>query len=279
MAPMNFKPRLLRETAEIALTEIKRYLEPRLTEEFSLRRVSAPLFLPAGSPLLDMRFPGARLTLPGIPGEVEIVGSLDVWLRGQLARYDSAPGFGVFTIVNALRPGTLSNATSSPHTAAWGWQQAIDPAADPSETLTSVADRLYAILTDAEKMILDLFPHLTATLQKNLDVLSEEELARQLPEYGYERRIYEYLHPGFPERSDRRAPDGKHCAALFVARSTGSLKAEGELWVWNRILNRPLRIADIAVWGSDDTAGASAGGNIYRDYLALQLLHQDRLLV
>ena len=49
---MGFKPRLLRETAEIALTEIKRFIEPRLSEDFSLRRVSAPMFLPVGSELL-----------------------------------------------------------------------------------------------------------------------------------------------------------------------------------------------------------------------------------
>ena len=42
------KSRLLRETAEIALTEIKRFIEPHLTEDYNLRRVSAPLFLPVG---------------------------------------------------------------------------------------------------------------------------------------------------------------------------------------------------------------------------------------
>ena len=41
-----YKPCLLHETAEIALTEIKRFLEPRLMEEFQLRRVSAPMYLP-----------------------------------------------------------------------------------------------------------------------------------------------------------------------------------------------------------------------------------------
>ena len=146
------------------------------------------------------------------------------------------------------------------------------------ERLAPVAQRLYAILVAAEKMILEKFPHLTATLQKNLEIVSEDELARKLPEYGFERRIYEYLHPDFAERPDRRSPDGKHCAALFVTRGAGSLKAEGELWVWNRILNRPLRIVDIGVWSADAVAGPSVGGNIYRDYLALQLLHQNRLL-
>ena len=58
---MQIKPRLLHETAEIALTEIKRFLEPRLTETLSLRRVTAPMYLPTDSPLIDRRFPGAVL--------------------------------------------------------------------------------------------------------------------------------------------------------------------------------------------------------------------------
>lgn len=275
---MSFKPRLLRETAEIALSEIKRFIEPRLIDEFSLRRVSAPLLLPSDSALLDSRNPGARITLPGFAGEMEIVGSLDVWLRGQLARYDIAPGFGVFTVMNAIRPGLPSNAVSSPHITAWAWQQAVKPADAGREELVLAGERIYGLLVNAEKMILDMFPHLSATLQKNLDTVDEAVLEQRLPEYTSERRIYEWLHPDSSDRADRRSPDGKHCAALFVTRGAGGRRVEGEIWVWNRILKRPLRIADIAVWDADDVAGCSVGGNVFRDHLALQLLHQDRLL-
>ena len=55
------------------------------------------------------------------------VSSLDVWLRSQLSRYDIASGFGVFTIMNAIRPELPVNSTSSPHIAAWAWQQAVEP--------------------------------------------------------------------------------------------------------------------------------------------------------
>ena len=54
------RPRLLRETAEIALTLIKRYIEGELMERFSMRRVSAPLFLEADSPLHD---PGDKVAI------------------------------------------------------------------------------------------------------------------------------------------------------------------------------------------------------------------------
>ena len=217
---VNFKPRLLRETAEIALSEIKRFIEPKLIDEFSLRRVSAPLFLPVGSPLLDSRNPGVRITLPSISGEVEIVGSLDVWLRGQLSRYDIAPGFGVYTVMNAIRPSMPCNAVSSPHITAWAWQQVAKPDNADRQGLVSAAERIYSLLVDAEKMILDKFPHLSATLQKTLDTVDEADLERSFPEYTPERRVYEYLHPDSSDRSDRRSPEGHHCAALFLMRGT-----------------------------------------------------------
>ena len=250
-------------------------MEPRLMELFSLRRVSPPLFLPVDSPLLDCRYPGVKITLDGMEGDSEIVGSLDVWLRNQLALYDIAPGFGVFAIMNAIRPSLKVNPSSSPYVTAWAWQQAKDRQKANAKTLVAAAKKVYALLVETEKMILDMFPHLTATLQRNLDVIEVEELARKYPDYGDERRIYEHLHPR--PSSDHKG--GRHCAALFVHRGSGTPALDGQLWVWNRILNRPLLIVDMSMWEKDSIAGWSVGGNIYRDYLALQLLHQDRLLV
>lgn len=120
-----FSPTLLRETAEIALTEIKRFIEPRLAADLSLRRVSAPVYLPVSSGL-NGPGPAVAFDLAGSHDRMEVVTGLDRWLRRQLERYDIAPGFGVFTVMNALRPGIAETATTSPHVAAWVWQQVRD---------------------------------------------------------------------------------------------------------------------------------------------------------
>lgn len=270
-----FKPCLLHETAEIALTEIKRYLEPRLMDEFQLRRVSAPLFLPVGSPLIDPRHRGATVSLHGAQMEVEIVGGLDLWLRRQLRRYDAAPGFGVFTIMNAIRPDAVPGLTTAVHIAAWAWQQTVDPAATDATVVASSARRLYTLLLATEKRLLEMFPHMHPTLHKNLDILTEDELAGMMPGRTRERSIYEYLHPDRADRADNTGADGRHCASVFICRSNTDSQAEGELWVWNRRVNRPLLIADLCLWHSDDIGPASVGGNIFRNQLAMQLLHQD----
>lgn len=274
MSP-KYKPCLLHETAEIALTELKRFLEPRLMETFQLRRVSAPLYLPAGSPLLDSRYPGAKVFLAGSDAEIEIVGSLDLWLRRQLRRYDAADGFGVFTIMNALRPNLVPGPATTVHIAAWAWQQALSAAKFTPEALALHARTLYNLLVEAEQRIIEMFPHLHRTLHKNIDILSEVDLNRMLPDRTRDRQIYEYLHPNRAERDDNPVSDGRHCAALFVSRGNGSQLADGEMWVWNRRISRPLLIADISLWMSDEVGPNSIGGNIYRNQLAMQLLHQD----
>ena len=166
---MTYKPRLLRETAEIAFTEIKRFIEPRLREDFSLRRVSAPLYLPVGSPLLPPWAPGARVRLEAAKHDVEIVGALDLWLRDQLTRNDIAPGFGVFTIMNALRPDLPENLTSSPYVAAWAWQQATDRADARPAGMITMARKVHSLLIETDSMILSLFPHLQSTLSTHLE--------------------------------------------------------------------------------------------------------------
>ena len=256
-APM-FKPRLLRETAEIALTEIKRHIEPRLAEEFSLRRVSAPLYLPVASGLND---PGeaVRFTMPSTGEEVEIVRGLDRWLRTQLVRYDIAPGFGVFTVMNALRPDLQETATTSPHLGAWAWQQVVGPDKAGIEYLAAVGKRLYTLLQQTEEMILERFPHLDRTLPQRFIVMEEAELAARYPDASTLRREYEYLHD-HPNR------------ALFLIGS-GS---RSRLSVWNPTVGCPIPLAETAIDLSRPVG--SIGGNILRDQLAMQLLHQPHLL-
>ena len=252
-----FKPRLLRETAEIALTEIKRFIEPRLAEEFSLRRVSAPLYLPADSGLND---PGeaVRFRLPGTGQEVEIVNGLIRWLRSQLVRYDIAPGFGVFTVMNALRPDEIENATTSPHISAWAWQQVTDPEKATDEYLVGAGKRLYRLLCETEDMIISILPHLDKTLPSRLVILDTATLAEEHPDQSQQRREYEYLRE-HPSR------------ALLMIEEMNS-----RLLVWNKVVGRPLTLADTRIDLSAPIG--SIGGNLLRDQLAMQILHQPHLL-
>ena len=251
-------PRILRETAEIAFTEIKRFIEPRLGEELSLRRVGAPLYLPVDSGLND---PGeaVRFKLPRNGEEVEIVRGLARWLRAQLVRYDIAPGFGVFTVMNALRPDAESNAMSSPHVDAWACQQTLAPEKVSSEFLEGVGKRIYGLISAAEARVIELFPHLDPTLPQRITAIDLEEILKAYPDAAPQRAEYLYHH----EHEER---------AFLIFDTDYSCR----IVVWNSLVGRPLNLADISI--CTDPPICSIGGNIYRDRLAMQLLQQPHLL-
>ena len=257
--PAPFKPRLLRETAEIAFSQIKRYIEPKMADAFSLRRVTPPLYLPVDSGLND---PGdaIRFMLPGVGKEVELVNGLNRWLRSQLVRYDIAPGFGVFAVMNAVRPQEIENSTRSPHYTAWAWQQVIAPENATVEFLIGVCKKLYAIMCDTEADILRTFPHLDATLPTRIVAMETAELAEESNAESEPRRLYEYLHA--------------HTGRALILYNAEDLTSK--IYVWNKVIGCPLPIAEISI----DTARpvASIGGNVLRDQFAMQILHQPHLL-
>lgn len=260
-----FKPRLLRETAEIAFTEIKRHLEPKMAEAFSLRRVSTPLYLPAGSPLLD---PGkcVEFTLPHSGERMAIVRGLDRWMARQLLRYDIASGFGVFAVMNGIRPETEESTISSPQVDAWVLRQTIDEADSAEELLENAARKMFSLFQGAEERILELFPHLDATLPSKTKVTTPADMQAANPEASPERAEYLYNHT----HTDR--------AVVVLEGDRASLS------VWNSTVGRPLLLADFSVLPAFAIPGSSApvprsiGATVYRDRLAMQLLHQSSLL-
>lgn len=270
------RPLLLRETAEIAFTEIKRFVETRLTADFHLRRVSAPLCLPAGSGLGG---PAPHITFPaaGSGRTMEIVSGLDLWLRSQLERYDSAPGFGVFTVMNAIRPEVAETAISSPHITSWAWQQVMpEEPITPRKALSEAARHIYALLRDTEKMILEKFPHLSPALPEEFAVIEAAEVAAAEPADDFLRSRYIYLRER-PHTAVFIINEESEEETAMPVEAPGSVS--GTLAVWNHMVRTTLNLADISIFPAgnhNDTA--SIGGNIWRDKVALHILHQTEIL-
>lgn len=264
-----FSPTLLRETAEIALTEIKRFIEPRLGADLSLRRVSAPVYLAASSGLNGSE-PAVAFDLAGSYDRMEIVTGLDRWLRRQLERYDIAPGFGVFTVMNALRPEIAETATTSPHVAAWAWQQVreFDAGTSVLKELKGAAGAVYEIMRDAEKMLCEKFPHMTHTLPETLVTIGESEITAGQPSGELARSEYDYVK--------------KHQRAAYFVVNDSAVDGEtpsGRILVWNEVARCQLELAEILLYEPGaDAPVASVGGNIWRDRLAMQLFHRDSIL-
>lgn len=263
------RPLLLRETAEIALTEVKRFVEPRLSSDFNLRRVSSPICLPVGSGLNGDAEP-VKFRLECSGQEMEIVTGLDRWLRAQLVRYDAAEGFGVFAVMNAVRPDIPCTAVSSPDLCSWAWQQVLrEDAGTDAEVLSQAVRRLYAILRDTEKMILDKFPHLHSVLPQDIADADIAVIAEDEPETELRRLEHRYV----------RDHADKALTFTSIPKEDEEGMPSARLVVWNEMLRTPLELAEVAIYppGSDAPL-ESVGGNIWRDTLALHILHQTELL-
>ena len=112
--PKKYKQKLLPETTEIAIKSIKDNFQVGLAEALNLRRITAPLFVLSGTGLNDdlngterpVSFPVASMN----DQKAEVVHSLAKWKRVKLQAYDIAPGYGLYTDMNAIRADeTLDN--------------------------------------------------------------------------------------------------------------------------------------------------------------------------
>ena len=105
--PKSYKPLLDLKQTELGIKKVKEFFQQNLSSELRLRRVTAPLFVLQGTGLNDdlsgieraVSFPIKDLG----DARAEVVHSLAKWKRVTLADYRIAPGYGIYTDMNAIR--------------------------------------------------------------------------------------------------------------------------------------------------------------------------------
>ena len=128
--PKKYKQKLLPETTEVAIKMIKDTFQEKLGRALNLRRVTAPLFVLSGTGIND--------DLNGVEHAVtfditcmgnrraEVVHSLAKWKRMKLGAYDIAPGYGLYTDMNAIRTAEDLDNLHSLYVDQWDWEQTIN---------------------------------------------------------------------------------------------------------------------------------------------------------
>ena len=118
----------LRET-EKAIHLIKEFFQTNLAFELNLMRVTAPLFVRAGTGINDdlngieraVAFPVKDLD----EARVEIVHSLAKWKRMRLADFGLKPGEGIYTDMNAIRADEALDNLHSLYVDQWDWERVM----------------------------------------------------------------------------------------------------------------------------------------------------------
>lgn len=256
----------LRET-EHAIKMIKDFFQDHLAEKLSLQRVSAPLFVRAGS--------GVNDDLNGIERKVsfeirddgsnaEVVFSLAKWKRMVLADYGFGEGEGLYTDMNAIRPDEecLDN-LHSVYVDQWDWEKVMRPEDRTLDYLKTTVRQIYEVLKETEKATCQEYKQIEPILPDDITFVHTEDMALEYPDLdprARENKVVEKYGAVFvigigaelPGGGihDGRAPDYDD---WVTPTSSGKRGLNGDILLWYPLLNRALEISSMGIRVSEGT--------------------------
>lgn len=259
--PQKYKQKLLPETTEVAIKLIKDKFQKQLARALNLRRVTAPLFVLSGTGIND----DLNGTEPPVSFNIacmnsrraEVVHSLAKWKRMKLGTYDIAPGYGIYTDMNAIRTSEELDNLHSLYVDQWDWEQTITAGNRSLAYLKQTVEKIYHAVKETEWMIYERFPHITPRLPESITFIHSEELLQMfptLPPKGREaeaaRRYGAIFIIGIGgvlsngEKHDGRAPDYDD---WITKNSDGYQGLNGDIILWDSILQTPFELSSMGV--------------------------------
>lgn len=259
--PAKYKQKLLPETTEIAIKTIKEGFQTELASALNLRRVTAPLFVLSGTGLnddLNGVEHAVSFTIDAMGGaKAEVVHSLAKWKRAKLGAYDIAPGFGLYTDMNAIRTFEELDNLHSLYVDQWDWEKTITEADRNLDYLKATAEKIYNVVREIEKRIYRQFPHITPVLPEKLTFIHSEELLKRYPDLTPREREAKaakkygaifLIGIGAPlsngEPHDGRAPDYDD---WITPNSDGYTGLNGDLIFWDPVLETPFELSSMGI--------------------------------
>ncbi|MBO4498987.1 MAG: aspartate--ammonia ligase [Bacteroidaceae bacterium] len=259
--PKNYRQILSMRQTEQGIKLIKDFFQQNLSTGLQLRRVTAPLFVLKGMGINDdlngveraVTFPIRDLD----DARAEVVHSLAKWKRLTLAEYDVRPGYGIYTDMNAIRADESLGNLHSLYVDQWDWERSIVPEDRNIGFLKSIVRLIYSAMLRTEYLINESYPELEPFLPREVFFIHSEELRRLYPDKSPKERedaiclkhgavfimgIGCALGDGEPH--DLRAPDYDDWS---TPNEDGFLGLNGDLLVWNPILNRAMELSSMGI--------------------------------
>ena len=259
--PKQYKLKLLPETTEQAIKTLKVSFQEKLSKSLNLRRVTAPLFVLAGTGINDdLNGHERAVTFPiKCMGDrkAEVVHSLAKWKRLKLGAYGIAPGYGLYTDMNAIRSDEDLDNLHSLYVDQWDWEQTITEQDRNLDDLKDVVRKIYNIVKELESQAYADFPHITPILPDKITFIHAEELLQMYPTLSPKDReakaarkygaifiigIGGNLSNGEPH--DGRAPDYDDWISM---NSDGYNGLNGDIILWNSILECPFELSSMGI--------------------------------
>lgn len=269
IVPQNYKQKLLPETTEVAIKMIKKDFQKKLSDALGLRRVTAPLFVLSGTGLNDdlngverpVSFPVKALN----EKKAEVVHSLAKWKRVKLGAYDIAPGYGLYTDMNAIRADEDLDNLHSMYVDQWDWEKTIREEDRNLCYLKETVKKIYQAMRETEHKVFERFPHITPRLPEEITFIHSEELRKMYPDMSASERESEItkkygavfligigapLGDGKPH--DGRAPDYDD---WISENEEGYQGLNGDILVWDSVLGRSIELSSMGIRVSPESLG------------------------
>ena len=169
---------------ELAIKEAKDSFERNLAAALDLTRVSAPLFVPAGSGINDdlngVERPVA-FDVRSTGGTVEIVHSLAKWKRYALKKYGFAAHRGLYCDMNAIRRDEDLDELHSVYVDQWDWEKVILREDRTPAFLEETVRAIYGVMKKTAQGIVRSFPALENYFPEDIAFVTSQELEDAYP--------------------------------------------------------------------------------------------------
>ena len=259
--PKGYKALLDMRQTEQGIKLIKDFFQQNLSTELRLRRVTAPLFVLKGLGINDdlngveraVTFPIKDL------GDAcaEVVHSLAKWKRLTLAEYHIAPGYGIYTDMNAIRADEELDNIHSLYVDQWDWEAVITREQRTVAFLKHIVRRIYCAIRRTEYLVCETYPQIKPFLPDKIHFIHSEELLEMYPNLSAKEREDEIcrkygavfiigiggkLANGEPH--DGRAPDYDDWSTVA---EDGRKGLNGDILIWYPVLERSLELSSMGV--------------------------------
>lgn len=265
--PKKYKQKLLPETTEVAIKTIKDTFQEKLSRALNLRRVTAPLFVLKGTGINDDLNGVEQPVGFDIPcmgnRRAEVVHSLAKWKRMKLGAYEIAPGYGLYTDMNAIRSSEELDNLHSLYVDQWDWEQTIRRSDRTLDFLKATVQKIYCAVRETEWKIYENFPHITPRLPHNVTFIHSQELLDEYPDLSPKEREAQaakkygaifLIGIGAPlsngEPHDGRAPDYDD---WITVNDDGFQGLNGDLIFWDDVLDIPFELSSMGIRVSEET--------------------------
>jgi aspartate--ammonia ligase len=257
----DYHPQLVSETMEQAIKMLKVSFQEELSKQLNLRRVTAPLFVLAGTGINDdLNGVERAVSFPvKCMGErkAEVVQSLAKWKRMKLGAYRIPANYGLYTDMNAIRCDEELDNLHSLYVDQWDWEQTITAEDRNLEFLKATVRKIYEAMKRMEETVYESYPHIYPILPKEITFLHTEDLMKEYPQLNPREREIEaakkyraifvigiggLLPDG--EIHDGRAPDYDDWT---TPTTDGHRGLNGDIIFWHPVINSTLEISSMGI--------------------------------